>query len=160
MSPARARQAGFTIVEVLVAVVVLSVGLIAVAGMQTRSIEQSTFSDQMTMRVGALTNWAETLSRLPVMDETLGIDGGAQIAVTESDVFKEANTCAYGTTCAWTYVEDDGKQPQRIRQRITRGYPLPNLVMVEIEALPRGVPDDIAEQRAVSGAFVRSLRWN
>ena len=160
MLSGRNRQAGFTIVEVMVAVIVFSVGLAAICGMQTRSMQQSTFSDQMSMRVNELTHWAEALIRLPVMDETIGIDGGNQVDVTTSDVFKEDNTCAYKTSCAWTYIEYEGNRPQRLRQRITRGYPLPNLVMVELEAIPRGVTSKIAERRTVRGAFVRSLRWN
>lgn len=155
------QQKGFTIVEVLVAVVVFSVGLAAVAGMQTRSIQQSTFSDQMTMRVNAATHWAETLMRLPVMDETVSIDGGTQIDVEVSEIFDEEHACQYGDeTCAWTNVEFAYKAPQTVRQRITRGYPLPNLVMVEMEVEPRGVSSSVAERRAVRTAFIRSLRWN
>ena len=58
---AHVHQAGFTIVEVLVAVVVFAVGLLAIAGMQTQSISQSTFSEQRTMRVNAITHQAEIL---------------------------------------------------------------------------------------------------
>ncbi len=153
-------QAGFTIVEVLVAVVVFAVGLVAASAMQTRAIEQSSFSDQMTIRVNSVSHWAETLARQPVRDEIVDIDGGSSLDVGVSDFFKDANTCPYGTTCEWDYVEFDERQPQRIRQKITRGYPLPNLFMIELEALPRGVSDDMAERRAVRTAYVRTTRWN
>lgn len=160
MPCAHCRQAGFTIVEVLVAVVVFGVGLLAIAGMQTRSIEQATFSDQMTMRANVVTHWAETLSRLPVRDETVGIDEGSSFAVTASTIFREDTACAYGETCDWGYIMYNDKKPHTVRQRITRGYPLPNLVMIEMEAAPRGVDDATAQRRAVRTAYVRSLRWN
>jgi len=160
ISCAHGPQAGFTIVEVLVAVVVFGVGLLAIAGMQTRSIEQATFSDQMTMRATVVTHWAETLSRLPVRDETVGIDTGSSFAITASTMFSEGTACEYGETCDWDYIVYNDKKPHAVRQKITRGYPLPNLVMIEMEAVPRGVDDATAERRAVRTAYVRSLRWN
>ena len=89
-------QAGFTLVEVMVAAVIFAVGLTAIAGMQTRSIEQSTFSDQMSIRVNAITHRAETLTRMPIRDESLGLDGGVQINVTTGEIFEEAKSiCNY-----------------------------------------------------------------
>jgi prepilin-type N-terminal cleavage/methylation domain-containing protein len=160
LQPVIRPQTGFTVIEVLVAVVVFSVGLVAVSGMQTRSIEQSTLSDQMTVRVNTVTHWAETLTRLPVRDETVSIDGATSFDVAINDLFKEGTACQYGETCEWSYIEYDDRQTQRIRQRITRDYPLRNLVMVELEALPRGVAPETAQLRAVRTAFVRSTRWN
>ncbi len=155
------RQAGFTIVEVLVAVVVFGVGLLAVAGMQTRSIEQATFSDQMTMRANDVMHWSETLARMPVTDGTVDVGEGSSFTVTASTIFKQGVACEYGATCGWDYITYDEKKPNAVRQRITRGYPLPNLVMIEMEAVPRGVKDTATVQRrTVRTAYVRSLRWN
>ena len=151
---AQARQAGFTIVEVLVAVVVFAVGLLAIAGMQTQSISQSTFSDQTTMRVNAITHQAETLTRLPALADTIN-------NVTVNPIFEQANMCEYaGETCEWSYVDNEDKTPHTVRQRVTQGYPLPNLAMIELEAAPQGVTESKAQQRTVRIAFVRSLRWN
>ena len=128
---AQVRQAGFTIVEVLVAVVVFAVGLLAIAGMQTQSISQSTFSDQTTMRVNAITHQAETLIRLPVLADTTN-------NVTVNPIFEEANMCEYGgETCDWSYVENEDNKPHTVRQRVTQGYPLPNLAMIELEVAPQ-----------------------
>jgi prepilin-type N-terminal cleavage/methylation domain-containing protein len=154
-------QAGFTIVEVMVAVIIFAVGLTAVAGMQTRSIEQSTFSDQMTDRVNAITHWAESLKRMPVMEEDLGIDGGITINVEVNPLFEENVMCEYGKTCDWDYIDyEEDNHPHRLRRKITQGYPLPNLVMIELEAAPRGVSEEIAERRTASVAYIRSTRWN
>jgi prepilin-type N-terminal cleavage/methylation domain-containing protein len=154
-------QAGFTIVEVMVAVVIFAVGLLAIAGMQTRSIEQSTFSDQMSMRVNAITHRAETLTRMPVRDESLGLDGGVQIDVMVGGMFEEETMCKYGNDCDdWDDVDYGDKHPHTLRQRVTQGYPLPNLVMVELEAVPKGVNEYKTKQRTVRLAYVRSTRWN
>jgi hypothetical protein len=145
----------------MVAVVIFAVGLTAIAGMQTRSIEQSTFSDQMSMRVNAITHRAETLMRMPVRDESLGLDGGGQINVTTSGIFEEENMCQYGNDCN-DDPDLDGYEdkPYTLRQVVTQGYPLPNLVMVELEAAPQGVAAATAERRTIRLAYVRSMRWN
>ncbi len=153
-------QAGFTIVEVMVAVVIFAGGLTAIAGMQTRSIEQSTFSDKMSKRVNAITHWAEALKRMPVKDEDLGLTGGVEINVTTSAVFEEDTMCEYGTTCQWFYLDYADKSPHALRQRVIQGYPLPNLVMIEVEAVPKGVTTEKAERRTARLTYVRSTRWN
>ncbi len=163
-------QDGFTIVEVMVAVVIFAVGLTAIAGMQTQSIAQSTFSEQMSTRVNAITLRAETLTRIPVRDETLELDGGVQINVTVGGIFEEETMCEYGTTCdgdggeycdeGWDEVDSANKKPYALCQRVIKGYPLPGLVMVELEAKPRGVATATAERRTVRLSYVRSTRWN
>jgi len=153
---AQAHQAGFTVVEVLVAVVVFAVGLLAIAGMQTQSISQSTFSDQMSNRITAVTNQAETLLRLPVQADTTN-------NVQVNPIFDEANMCQYGEeTCQWSYVHNyyEDRKPHTVRRRVVQNYPMPNLAMVELEVTPTGVTASKAEQRTVRFAYVRSLRWN
>jgi prepilin-type N-terminal cleavage/methylation domain-containing protein len=167
----RSWQAGFTIVEVMVAVVIFAVGLTAIAGMQTQSIAQSNFSDQMSTRVNAITHRAETLTRMPVKDETLELDGGVQINVTIGGMFEEETMCQYGESCdgdgdeycdgaGWDEVDSANKSPHTLCQRVTQGYPLPGLVLVELEAVPKGVNEYKTKQRTVRLAYVRSTRWN
>jgi prepilin-type N-terminal cleavage/methylation domain-containing protein len=159
-SLSRTGQAGFTIVEVMVAVVVFAVGLLAIAGMQTQSIGQSSFSEQMSMRVNAITHRAETLKRMSVKDETFHADDGSQINAEVSSLFEKENMCDYGEECSWDYVDYADDKPYTVRQRVTQGYPLPELIMVEIEVVPRGVNDYKTKQRTVHVAYVRSSRWN
>ena len=148
------RQAGFTIVEVLVAVVVFAVGLLAIGGMQTQSISQSTFSEQRTMRVNAITHQAETLIRLPVRADTTK-------NVVVNPIFEEANMCEYGgESCDWSYVDNEDNKPHTVRQRVTQGYPLPSLAMIELEVAPQHVSESKTQKRTVRIAYVRSLRWN
>ena len=48
--------------------------------------------------------------------------------------------CEYGgETCEWSYVDNEDKKPHTVRQRVTQGYPLPNLAMIELEVAPQHV---------------------
>ena len=154
-------QAGFTLVEVMIAVMIFALGLMAMAGMQTRSVQQATFSDQMTDRVNVLMHFSEALTRAPIMDETVSLDGGIDISVTTDDAFLETNMCEQGETCAWTYLDYDDKKAHEVRQRVTREYPLPNLVMIETEAVPKGISgSETIRRRTIRSSYVRSVRWN
>jgi hypothetical protein len=68
--------------------------------------------------------------------------------------------CEYGEECDWTYIDFENEYPHRLRRRVTQSYPLPNLVMVELEAIPRGVGEYKTGQRTVRIAYVRNTRWN
>ena len=138
--------------EILVAVVVFAVGLLAIGGMQTQSISQSTFSEQRTMRVNAITNQAETLIRLPVQADTTNN--------VRSTRYLQKPTCANTATNGRRMCDKEDDKPYKIRQRVVQGYPLPNLAMIELEVIPTGVTADKAEKRTVRIAYVRSLRWN
>jgi hypothetical protein len=144
----------------MVAVVVFAVGLIAIAGMQTQSISQSTLSDQMSMRVNAITHRAEALMRMPIKDDPFGIDVGGTIDVAVSGIFEEENMCDYKEECGWSYVDYEDTSAQTVRQRVVQGYPLPNLVMIELESAPQHVRASKIKSRTVSVAYVRSTRWN
>ena len=149
---AHVHQAGFTIVEVMVAVVVFTVGLLAIAGMQTQSISQSTVSDQMSNRINAISHQAETLIGLPVL-------ANATKSIAVNPIFEEANMCGYGgETCEWNYVDNyyEDKKPYTVGWRVTQGYPIEGLAMVELEVTAKGK----MQRRPVRFAYVRSLRFN
>jgi len=154
------RQAGFTIVEVMVAVVVFAVGLAAIAGMQTRSIVQSSFSDQMSTRISALKHRSEALKRMPVIEDSITITDANTIDVEITPLFKEENMCEYGKDCSWAYIDYDDDKPHKVRQRITRDYPMPGLIMVDVETAPTNVGTKEADRRTVRTSFIRSTRWN
>ena len=153
-------QAGFTIVEVMVAVVVFAVGLIAIGGMQTHSLSQATFSDQISTRVNAITHRAESLIRMPITDDPFGIDVGGTIAVEVNEIFEEENMCDYEEECDWSYVDYEDTSAHTVRQRVVQGYPLPALVTIELEVAPQHVSPKLTELRTVRVAYVRSTRWN
>ena len=118
------EQNGYTLLEVIIALVIFSIGLLAVASMQLRAIKGNQFSGTLTEG----TNWAadqmETLMSLPYtdVDLTAGDHTGGPpeddsiytIAWNVADDDTTNNTKTITITVAWT---DRGSQ----RTLILRG---------------------------------------
>lgn len=66
-----AAQRGFTLIEVMVALVVLAIGLLAVAGMQVISIQSNTGNRDVTEASTLALDKIEFLKVLPVDDDRL-----------------------------------------------------------------------------------------
>ena len=63
-------RAGFTLIEVLIALTILSIGLLGVALMQVTSISATTFSREMNVATGLAQDMLEKLSTLTYTDTT------------------------------------------------------------------------------------------
>ena len=59
------REAGFSLIEVLIAIVILSFGLIALAGMQVVAIQVNTAASQLTRATTLVQDKVEELLALP-----------------------------------------------------------------------------------------------
>lgn len=83
-APIMKKQSGFTLIEVLVALAVFSVGILAVAAMQVMAIRGSSYSNHLTEAVNVAGDRMETLMNLqytstvtdPLLQE-LFVDGPA-----------------------------------------------------------------------------------
>ena len=64
-------EKGFSLLELLIALVVLSVGLLGMAEMQVTSISGNAFSNNVTIATGLAQNKIEELKKLPNSDATL-----------------------------------------------------------------------------------------
>jgi prepilin-type N-terminal cleavage/methylation domain-containing protein len=73
-SPRIHPQAGFTVIEVILAMVVLSIGLLGTAGTTLLLIKQTTMSDVATERAVALQGTIEGLRSIPFDSVTSGSD--------------------------------------------------------------------------------------
>ena len=73
-SPRIHRGAGFTMVEVIIAIVVLAVGVLGMAGTTAYIVRQITLADVMTERAVALQSVIERLQATPFASVGTGAD--------------------------------------------------------------------------------------
>jgi prepilin-type N-terminal cleavage/methylation domain-containing protein len=64
-------EKGFTLVEVLIGLVILAIGILAIAGMQITSIRGSSFSNNLTQASVIAQERLEFLKSLPLTDASL-----------------------------------------------------------------------------------------
>ena len=65
------KRNGFSLIEVLIALVLLTVGLLALGGMQIVSIKGNSFSQQMTQATVLTQSKLEELKKMPFADSNL-----------------------------------------------------------------------------------------
>lgn len=80
-SPRVHRGAGFTMVEVMIAIVVLAVGVLGMAGTTAYIVRQITLADVMTERAVAVQTVVERLQAAPFADVGSGADSVGIFAV-------------------------------------------------------------------------------
>jgi len=101
------NDAGFTLIEVLIAISILAVGLLGVAAMQTSAIQVNSAAGRMTTRM----NWAqdrmEKLKALPFSDPWLEAAGNPHEELLSD-----------GYTVSWN-VTDDSPVPNTKRIVVT-----------------------------------------
>jgi prepilin-type N-terminal cleavage/methylation domain-containing protein len=74
MSRSRAAQGGFTLVEVLVALIILTVGVLGLAGTTALAVRQVTLAEVTTERAAALQSVIERLRSTPYPNLVAGSD--------------------------------------------------------------------------------------
>jgi len=83
-------QNGFSLIEVMIAMAILSIGLLSIAAMQTSAIKGNTSSNFLTVRTLSASNHLENLLNLPFNDPNLtdftqdGIDNNGNSVIDEA----------------------------------------------------------------------------
>jgi type IV pilus assembly protein PilV len=90
------EQNGFTLLEIIIAIFIFSIGLLAVASMQMTAIKGNYFSGTLTEASNWATDQMERLMSLPYADDDLA-------AGDHSDDLRQEGI--YGIT--WNVLEDD-----------------------------------------------------
>jgi type IV pilus assembly protein PilV len=93
-------EKGYTLIEVLMAISILAVGILAVASMQTSGIRVTATAGHITTRATWAQDRIEKLMALPASNALLGD------TVTENDPPHEVAAAIGSYTISWT-VEDD-----------------------------------------------------
>jgi type IV pilus assembly protein PilV len=78
------RNEGFTLLEVMIALVVLSVGLLGLAALQLVAVKGNAFSSEMTNATMLAQQHAETLKCLPFTDANLDPNGNPHTTIGSS----------------------------------------------------------------------------
>ncbi len=103
-NPKQTNAQGFTLIEVLIAMAIFSIGILAVTSMQMRSINQNTSARLQTEATTLAVDWMERLISLPYEDAWLD----------EAASPLEAQNGNY--TIQWTVNEDPNTTGLPIKQ--------------------------------------------
>ena len=106
-APRCSRRAGFTMVEVIIAVVVLAVGVLGMAGTTAYIVRQITLADVMTERAVALQTVVEQLQSVPFANvgsgkDTVGIFTISWTSLSESATSRLVTVVTVGPGLAGT----------------------------------------------------------
>ena len=115
------NDAGFTIIEVMIAISILAVGLLGVAAMQTSAIQVNSAAGQMTTRM----NWAQDK-----MEELK--------ALAFSDPWLEAAGNPTGVDSAGNTHEQTTSDGYTVRWDIADNSPVPNTKRIVVTVTGKG----------------------
>ena len=99
------KDQGFTLIEVLIAITIFAVGLLAVAAMQISAINVNSTAGQITPRITWAQDKLEELMALPYSDPWIE-DLGDPPSGTDSDGNAHQETTSDGYTISWTVTDD------------------------------------------------------
>jgi prepilin-type N-terminal cleavage/methylation domain-containing protein len=133
-----AKESGFTIVEVMIAIVVLVVGMLGVAAMQTKALQANVFAGRVTEGCAVGEAWMEWLMKQPY-DRIAALDADyTDTAATALTVPCDSSTAisSFQTWGLGTFTEEQLPNPRNagstMTWRITADYPIENTTTVEI----------------------------
>ena len=101
-------EEGFTLVEIMIALVVLSVGLVALAGLQISAIRGNSFSKRMTTAVFVATERIEQIKNMPYAN--IQSESSSQVTASNMSFMRQvtvtnnsplANTKTVNVTVTW-----------------------------------------------------------
>jgi len=136
------NQKGFTLVELLIALVIFAVGILGVATMQTTSIKGNSKSRQIGEASNVAASRIETILAReyndPAFEDTDG-DGTGQDADKDGDDDDDGNFgLDDGLAASDGQADSDGDGVNDMYWNIAVDYPLPNTKTIKIFVIPPG----------------------
>jgi Tfp pilus assembly protein PilV len=132
------RESGFTIVEVMIAIMMLVVGMLGVAAMQTKALQANVFAGRVTEGCAVGEAWMEWLMKQSY-DRVAALDANPEdTAATVLTVPCDSATALsnFQTWGLGTFTEEQLPKPRNtgstMTWRITADYPIENTTTVEI----------------------------
>lgn len=147
------RQSGFSMVEVMVAILLLTVSLLALAKMQTQAVASNNYGNQLTEATFLA---QDKLEELRLLNECyLAVKGKQEITWTaqDQDIVDNYNSQLNDAVDNW--VENDGPDPDIIPDQFSWQMATPDHTNVDG---PGGVanPIDVTRAAASTGGYTRT----
>jgi prepilin-type N-terminal cleavage/methylation domain-containing protein len=143
------QEKGFTLVEIMVALVILSVGLMGAAYMQTNSVKNGTTANRLTRRVNSA---EDRLEDFYIKDIKPGINN-------QPELCEDKDFYIYGSP--GPICEDLVSPYYDIQAQALGGVPLENLTTIQITVTPKGEKSASAlQRRRVVFNLIRSTKYN
>jgi prepilin-type N-terminal cleavage/methylation domain-containing protein len=141
------QENGFTLVEIMIALLILAGGLMATAYMQTRSVDVGTTANRLTR---VLTGAEEKIEDLHIK----------KIEYNENyDPFYEFNSVGLPIDGVPQW-DNETSRYYNIRSRSLGGVPLTNLFTIEVTLIPKGEKSAAARaKRTIVLNYIRSSTY-
>ncbi|NOY68074.1 MAG: prepilin-type N-terminal cleavage/methylation domain-containing protein [Deltaproteobacteria bacterium] len=94
------REAGFTLVEVMIAMAIFAVGFLAVAAMQINAVNKTTNARKVTKAIELASREVEHIRNIPFYDEDVDLDGNG--TVEKFDILPDLAVGQHTMNDAWT----------------------------------------------------------
>ena len=102
----KSRMGGFTLIEVMVATAVLTIGLVSVAALATTMLATGKRSKYMALASSLASEKLEDLSRYPADDPNVCLPTGSTTAGSLTTDVLQTTTCAGGASASTPYDDD------------------------------------------------------
>ena len=141
------NQNGFTILEILIALLILGGGLMGAAAMQTKAVDEGVNANRMTRRITAAEDRMEDLFIREVLPTSENLDPfykiNAALEPVDGDLFT-----------------DDTSPYYSVEFQSFGGEPLDLLTRIQVTIIPKAEGGEEAEERkTIVLNYIRSVRY-
>ena len=151
------QENGFTLVEIMIALLILAGGLMATAYMQTRSVDDGTTANRLTRRVKSAEDRIEDFYIKDIKPDSTNLPELPESCGGDFYIYDSQNYPMVGPTC-----ENLVDSPYYdIQAQALGGVPLRNLTTIQVTLTPKGeINTATQERRTIVLNYIRSTKYN